>query len=145
MSVSNPRAYAAYAREVAGGAASSGSAADSRRLRTGVAVRLRLAVRVGELAHQVLAPIVQPSEPPLLPPGERVRRDDREADGVVDVADHGARELVRVHLAPAHRLGGRRARQAAGVGAGGRDLVGVVVGPFADDQPPLVLWVRLPP
>src|SRR5690349_17623212 len=134
MSVSKPRAYAAYARDVAAGAASSGSAVDSRRLRAGVAVRLRLAVRLGELAQQLVAPIVQASEPPVLPLGERVRRHDREADRVVEVADHGAREPLGVDLAPAHRLGGRRSRQPAGVGAGIGDLQVVVVALLADPQ-----------
>src|SRR5437879_10065225 len=134
MSVSKPRAYAAYARDVAAGAANSGSAVDSRRLRTGVAVRLRLAVRRGELAQELVAPIVQPSEPPLLPLGERVRRDDRKADRVVEVANHGARELVGIDFAPAHRLGGRRPRQAARVGASVGDLQVVVVALLADAQ-----------
>src|SRR2546423_13400654 len=143
MSVSKPKAYAAYARDVAAGAASSGSAGDSRRLRAGVAARLRLAVRLGELAHQLVTPIVQTSEPPLLPLGERVRGDDREADRVVEVADHGARQLVRVDLAPAHRFRGRGPQQAAGVGAGVGDLQVVVVALLADAQDLLDLGVGL--
>src|SRR6266516_5524952 len=123
MSVSKPRAYAAYAR--------------------GVAVRLRLAVRFGELAQQLVAPIVQASEPPFLPLGERVRRDDGKADRVVEVTNHGARELVGVDLAPAHRLGGRRSRQAARVGAGVGDLQVVVVPLLADAQDLLDLRLRL--
>src|SRR5438067_13856684 len=117
MSVSKPRAYAAYARDVAAGAANSGSAVDSRRLRAGVAVGLRLAVGLGELAQRLVAPIVQTSEPPFLARRERVRRDDRKTGRVVEVTDHGPRELVGVVFAPAHRLGGRRPRQAARVGA----------------------------
>src|SRR2546430_14048769 len=144
MSVSNPRAYAAYARDVAAGAASSGSAVDSRRLRAGVAVAFRLAVCLGELAHQLVAPIVQASEAPLLAPGERVRGDNREADRVVHVANHRPRELVGVDLAPAHRLGGRRPRQAAGVGAGIGGLQVVVVGPLPDGQEPPGTPVPLP-
>src|SRR2546429_7792273 len=105
MSVSKPRAYAAYARDVAAGAANSGSAVDSRRLRAGVAVRLRLAVRLGELAQQLVAPIVQTSKPPFLALGERVRRDDRKADRVVEVTDHGARELVGVDRSEERRVG----------------------------------------
>src|SRR2546429_8243410 len=132
MSVSKPRASAAYARDVAAGAANSVSAVDSRRLRAGVGVRLRLAVRLGELAQQLVAPIVQTSKPPFLALGERVRRDDRKADRVVEVTDHGARELVGVDFAPAHRLGGRRPRQAARVGASGGDLQGGIVGPLPD-------------
>src|SRR5256884_5606083 len=143
MSVSRPRAYAAYARDVAGGAANSGSAVASRRLRAGVAVRLRLAVRLGELAQQLVAPIVQASEPPFLALGERVRGHDRKADGVVEVTNHGAGELVGVDLAPAHRLGRRRARQAAGVGAGIGDLQVVVVAFFTDAQDLLDLRLRL--
>src|ERR1041385_6362630 len=143
MSVSNPRAYVAYARDVAAGAANSGSAVDSRRLRAGVAVRLGLAVCIGELAQQLVAPIVQPFEPPFLPLGESVRRDDGKADGVVEVTDHGAGELVGVDLAPAHRLGGRRSRQAAGVGAGVGDLQVVVVPLLADAQDFLDLRLRL--
>src|SRR6266496_1737485 len=143
MSVSKPRAYAAYARDVAAGAANSGSAADSRRLRAGVAVRLRLAVRFGELAQQLVAPIVQASEPPFLPLGERVRREDGKADRVVEVTNHGARELVGVDLAPAYRLGGRRSRQAARVGAGVGDLQVVVVPLLADAQDLLDLRLRL--
>src|SRR6266853_490309 len=72
MSVHSPRAYAAYAREVAAGPARSGSAPDSRRLRARVAVRFRLLVCLGELPHDLLAPVIQPAQPPLLPFGERV-------------------------------------------------------------------------
>src|SRR5207237_7011890 len=143
MSVSSPRAYAAYARDVAAGAASSGSAVDSRRLRAGVAVPLRLAVCLGELAHQLVAPIVQASEPPLLALGEGVRGDNREADRVIHVTNHGARELVGVDLAPAHRLGGCRPRQAAGVGAGIGDLQVVIVCLLAADMGLLDLRLRL--
>src|SRR5256885_8145894 len=142
MSVSRPRAYAAYARDTTGGAANSGSAVASRRLRAGVAVRLRLAVRFGEMAQQLVAPIVQTSEPPFLALGERVRGHDRKAERVVEVTDHGAGELVGIDLAPAHRLGRRRARQAAGVGAATGDLLVVVWGLFTDAQDLLVL--RLP-
>src|SRR5947208_586232 len=75
MSVKSPRAYAAYARDVptGGGPACSGSAPDSRPLRARVAVRLRLLVRLGELPHHLLTPLVQSLEPPLLSFGERVR------------------------------------------------------------------------
>src|SRR4029077_2252533 len=134
MSVSKPRAYAAYARDVAAGAANSGSAVDSRRLRAGIAARLRVAIRRGELAHHLVAPIVQALEPPLLPLGERVRGDDREGDRVVEEADDRPREVVGVDLAPAHRLRGRRPRQAARVGAGVVDLQVVVVALLADAQ-----------
>src|SRR6266571_2363598 len=105
MSVKSPRAYAAYARDVPAGPTRSGSAPDSRPLRARVAVRLRLLVRLGELPHHLLAPLVQSLEPPLLSFGERVRGEDREADGVVEVAHHRARELVGVHLPPAHGFG----------------------------------------
>src|SRR2546427_10443104 len=110
MSVKSPRAYAAYARDVptGGGPASSGSAPDSRRLRARVAVRLRLLIRLGELPHHLLAAVVQTLEPPLLPFSERVGGEDGEADGVVEVAHHGARQLVGVHLPPAHGFGRRR-------------------------------------
>src|SRR2546426_12620489 len=88
MSVKSPRAYAAYARDVptGGGPACSGSAPDSRPLRARVAVRLRLLVRLGELPHHLLAPLVQSLEPPLLSFGERIRGEDRKTDGVVEVA-----------------------------------------------------------
>src|SRR5207302_9067035 len=129
MSVSNPRAYAAYARDVAAGAASSGSAVDSRRLRAGVAVAFRLAVCLGQLAHQLVAPIVQASEPPLLAPGERVRGDEWEADTVMHGASHRRPELLGVDLAPAHRSGACRPRQPARLGArpGARPVVGVAL------------------
>src|SRR2546422_579002 len=113
MSVKSPRAYAAYARDVPAGPTRSGSAPDSRPLRARVAVRLRLLVRLGELPHHLLAPLVQSLEPPLLSFGERVRGEDRETDGVVEVAHHRARELVGVHLPPAHGFGGRGPGQAA--------------------------------
>src|SRR5213593_985802 len=119
MSVKSPRAYAAYARDVptGGGPACSGSAPDSRPLRARVAVRLRLLVRLRELPHHLPAPIVQPLESALLPFGERVRGEDREADGVVEVAHHRTRQLVRIDLPPAHGFGRRRPGQAAGVDA----------------------------
>src|SRR5437016_1487307 len=68
MSVKSPRAYAAYARDVPAGRgpACSGSAPDSRPLRARVAVRLRLLVRLGELPHHLLAPLVQSLEPPMI-------------------------------------------------------------------------------
>src|SRR2546423_9724541 len=100
MSVSRPRAYAAYARDVAGGAANSGPAVASRRLRAGVAVRLRLAVRLGEMAQQLVAPIVQASEAPFLALGERVRGHDRKADRVVEGSDNAAGDLAWIDLAP---------------------------------------------
>src|SRR2546423_12307920 len=142
MSVSRPRAYAAYARDGAAGAANSGPAVASRRLRAGVAVRLRLAVRLGEMAQQLVAQIAQASEAPFLALGERVRGHDRKADRVVEVTDHGAGELVGIDLAPAHRLGRRRARQAAGVGAGIGDLQGGGVALLTGGQDLLGLRAR---
>src|SRR5437867_13209072 len=123
MSVNSPRAYAAYARDVpvgggAPGAPRSVSAPDSRRLRARVAVRLRLLVRLGELPHHLLAPVVQALEPPLLAFGQRVRGEDGEADGVVEIAHHRAGQLVGVHLPPAHGFGRRRPGRAARTGAG---------------------------
>src|SRR5437867_489482 len=106
MSVKSPRAYAAYARDVPAGPARSGSAPDSRPLRARVAVRLRLLVRLGELPHHLLAPLVQSLEPPLLSFGERVRGEDRKTDGVIEVAHDRARELVGVDLPPAHGFAG---------------------------------------
>src|SRR5207249_12254547 len=96
MSVNRHRTYAAYARVVpaaegAGGGGGggrggrggrrSGPAPDSRRLRARVAVCLRLLVCLGELPHHLVAPVVQPPQAPLFPPGERVRSEDRKADG----------------------------------------------------------------
>src|SRR6266513_4592515 len=106
MSVKSARAYAAYARDVpegggAPGAPRSVSAPDSRRLRARVAVRLRLLVRLGELAHHRLAPVIQSLEPPLVPFGERVRGEDGKADGVVEIAHHLTGKLVGVNLPPA--------------------------------------------
>src|SRR5437016_11091516 len=114
MSVKSPRAYAAYARDVptGGGPACSGSAPDSRPLRARVAVRLRLLVRLGELPHHLLAPLVQSLEPPLLSFGERVRGEDRKTDGVIEVAHDRARELVGIDLPPAHGFGRRGPGQA---------------------------------
>src|SRR5438477_12935691 len=114
MSVKSPRAYAAYARDVptGGGPACSGSAPDSRPLRARVAVRLRLLVRLGELPHHLLAPVVQSLEPPLLAFGQRVCGEDGEADGIVEIAHHRAGQLVGVHLPPAHGFGRRRPGQA---------------------------------
>src|SRR5207249_8283334 len=119
MSVKSPRAYAAYARDVpaGGGAPGSESTPDSRPLRARVAVRLRLLVRLGELPHHLLAPVVQSLEPPLLAFGQRVRGEDGEADGVVEITHHRAGQLVRVHLPPAHGFGRRRPGQAARIGA----------------------------
>src|SRR5712692_7904338 len=138
MNVNSPRAYAAYARDVPVGPSRSGSAPDSRRLRARVAVRFRLLVCLGELPHHLVAPVVQPAQPPLLPFGERVRGEDREADGVVEVAHHRARQLVGVHLPPAHGFGGRRSGQAARVDAGVCHLE-VVVMPFLAD--PNTSWI----
>src|SRR6267154_5940758 len=143
MSVNSPRAYAAYAREVAAGPARSGSAPDSRRLRARVAVRFRLLVCLGELPHDLLAPVIQPAQPPLLPFGERVRGEDREADGIVEVAHHRARQLVGVHLPPTHRFGRRGSGQAASVDPGVGHLEVVVMPFFADAQYFLDLRLRL--
>src|SRR5947207_14916799 len=107
MSVRSPRAYAAYAREVptGGGPACSGSAPDSRPLRARVAVRLRHLVRLGELPHHLLAPLVQSLEPPLLSFGERVRGEDRKTDGVIEVSHDRPRELGGIDLPAAHGFG----------------------------------------
>src|SRR6266404_2247305 len=134
MSVKSPRAYAAYARDVPVGPARSGSAPDSRRLRARVAVRLRLLICLGELPHHLLAAVVQALEPPLLPFGERIGGEDREADGVVEVAHHRARQLVGVHLPPADGFGRRGSRQAARVDAGVSHLKVVVMAFLADTQ-----------
>src|SRR5947199_7071745 len=136
MSVRSPRAYAAYARDVptGGGPACSGSAPDSRPLRARVAVRLRLLVRLGELPHHLLAPLVQSLEPPLLSFGERVRGEDRETDGVVEVAHHRTRELVGVHLPPAQGFGRRGPGHAARIGARRGHVVVVVSLRFSDAQ-----------
>src|SRR5438034_8818987 len=119
MSVKSPRAYAAYARDLptGGGPACSGSAPDSRPLRARVAVRLRLLVRLGELPHHLLAPLVQSLEPPLLSFGERVRGEDRKTDGVIEVAHDRPRELVGIDLPPAHGFGRRGPGQTTRIGA----------------------------
>src|SRR6266576_2926532 len=148
MSVKSARAYAAYARDVPAGGGAPGaprsvSAPDSRRLRARVAVRLRLLVRLGELPHRRVAPVVQSLEPALLPLGERVRGEDGEADGVVEITHHGAGKLVRVHLAPAHGFGRRRPGQAARIGARVGHLEVVVMTLFADAQHLLDLRLRL--
>src|SRR5690242_1232285 len=143
MSVNSPRAYAAYAREVPAGPARSGSAPDSRRLRACVAVRFRLLVCLGELPHHLLAPVVQPAQPPLLPFGERVRGEDGKADGVVEVAHHGTRQLVGVDLAPADGFGRRGSGQTTSVDAGVGHLEVVVMPLLADAQHLLDLRLRL--
>src|SRR6266700_1353892 len=110
MSVRSPRAYAAYARDVptGGGPACSGSAPDRRPLRARVAFRLRLLVRLSELPHHLVAPLVQSLEPPLLSFGERERGEDGDTEGIVEVAHDRDRQLVGVHLPPAHGFGGGR-------------------------------------
>src|SRR5207244_5971811 len=143
MRGSSARGYAACALAGPADATPLGPASDSRRLRARVAVRLRLPVRLRELPHHLLTLVVQPFERPLLPPGERVCREDREADRVVEVTDHRARQLVGVHLPPAHRLGGRGAREAARVGTSVRELQVVVVTLFADPQDLLDLRLGL--
>src|SRR6266516_5803999 len=134
MSVSSPRAYTAYAREPAAAVSALGSALDSRRLRARVAVRLGLQVGRRQLPHHRVAPVVQALQAPLLAPGERVRSKNREAHRVVEVAHHSPRQLIRIDLPPAHRLGGRGAREAARVGAGVGDLEIVVVAFLADAE-----------
>src|SRR6266571_8601568 len=143
MSVSSPKAYTAYAREPAAAVSALGSALDSRRLRARVAVRLRLQVGRRQVPHHLVAPVVQPLQGPLLPPGERVRSQNREAHGVVEVAHHGPGQLVRIDLPTAHRLGGRGAREAARVGPGVGDLEIVVVALFADAEDFLDLGLGL--
>src|SRR5437016_10513744 len=143
MSVKSPRAYAAYARDVPAGPARSGSAPDSRPLRARVAVRLRLLVRLGELPHHLLAPLVQSLEPPLLSFGERVRGEDRKTAGVIEVAHDRARELVGIDLPPAHGFGRRGPGQAARIGARVGHLEVVVMPLFADAQHFLDLRLRL--
>src|SRR3989442_14363115 len=132
MSVNSPRAYAVSAGAVPAGAARSGFAPDSRRLRAGVAVRFRLLVCLGELPHHLLAPVVQPAQPPLFPLGERVRGEDGETDGVVEVAHHRARQLAGANLPPADGFGRRGSGQPARVDAGVGHLE-VVVMPFLAD------------
>src|SRR5438552_19126729 len=103
MSVNRHRTYAAYARVVpaaegAGGGGGggrggrggrrSGPSPDSRRLRARAAVCLRPLVSLCELPHHLVAPAVHPPHPPLFPPGERLRSEDRKSDGVVETAHH---------------------------------------------------------
>src|SRR2546429_9716576 len=109
MSVTSPRAYAAYARDVpagggAPGAPRSGSTPDSRPLRARVAVRLRLLVRLGELPHDLLAPVVNSLEPPLFAFGQGVCGGVGEPGGLVEIADHRAWHLFGVPFPPASPL-----------------------------------------
>src|SRR5437867_5181866 len=127
MTVSSPRAYAAYALEPAAAVSGLRPAPDSRPLRARVPVRLRLHVRRRQPAHHVVAALIEALQAPLLPLGERVRGDDREGHGVVEIADHGPRQLVGVNLPPAHCLGRRGTREPAGVGARVGDLKVIVV------------------
>ena len=65
---------------------------------------------------------------------ERVRREQRQRDRRVEVAHHGVGQPVGIDLAPAHRLGRRRAGQAARVGARVGDLQEVVVALLVDAE-----------
>src|SRR5438132_4666001 len=118
-----------------------GLAPDRRRLRAGVAVGLRFLIRLGELAEHLVALVVQPLQAARLALGKRVGGENREADRVVQVTDHGVRELLRVDLPPAHRLGRRRPREAAGVGAGVGHMEIVVVSLLTDLT--IILYMRL--
>src|SRR6266481_436841 len=84
-----------------------------------------------------------PAQPALLPFGERVRGEDGEADGVVEVAHHRTRQLVGVHLPPADGFGRRGSGQAARVDAGVSHLKVVVMAFLADTQHFLDLRLRL--
>src|SRR5881396_4171838 len=97
MSVSRPRAYAAYPPAPLAPRSAPAPlrpAPGSGRLRARVAVRLRLLVRFGQGPHHVGSLVVQPLQAPRLAPGERVRGENRKADRVIEVADHRVRQLV---------------------------------------------------
>src|SRR5438034_8977654 len=145
MSVKSPRAYAAYARDLptGGGPACSGSAPDSRPLRARVAVRLRLLVRLGELPHHLLAPLVQSLQPPLLSFCERVGGEGRKTDGVIEVAHDRPRELVGIDLPPAPGFGRRGPGQTTRIGARLGQLQVVVMPLLAHFQHFLDLRLRL--
>src|SRR2546427_4953911 len=115
MSVSRPRAYAAYAPAPLAPRSAPAPlrpAPGSGRLRARVAVRLRLLVRFGQGPHHVGSLVVQPLQAARLAPGESVRGEHRKADRVIEGADHRVRRLVAAHLAPTHRLRGRGSREA---------------------------------
>ena len=95
---------------------------------------LALRELVAQDAHVVLAPVEQPLERARRVARERVRGEQRQRDGGVEVAHHRVRQPVGIDLAPAHRLGRRRAGEAAGVGTRVGDLQEVVVALLVDAE-----------
>ena len=73
------------------------------------------------------APLVEPPQRPRRMAGQGVGGQERQGDRRVGVAGHRVGQRLGIDLAPGHRLAGRRAREAAGVGAGVGDLEEVVV------------------
>src|SRR2546428_11278039 len=116
MSVSRPRAYAAYAPAPLAPRSAPAPlrpAPGSGRLRARVAGRLRLLVRFGQGPHHAGPLVVQPLQAPRLAPGERVRGENPKAERVMEGGDHRGRRHVGVHLAATRRLRWGGAREAA--------------------------------
>src|SRR5262245_46889785 len=67
---------------------------------------------------------------PIVIGSNGVLAEERESDRRIAVCDHRVRKNARVHFAPAHRFGGRGARQTAPDDLIGRDLNEIVVTAF---------------
>ena len=130
MSVRRPSAYEVYAR-VSGGAFVTGSPGLLRPL---VPEGEGGPVFLDQSRHHRLAAVVEPLERTGRVTRQGVGREQRQAHGVVHVADHGARQHVGVDLAPGHRFARRGAGESAGVGAGVGELQEVVVAPLVDAE-----------
>ena len=95
---------------------------------------LRLLILLSQPLHKIFAPVVKALQFAGRPRGNGVGRDQRHCNRRVTVADDRPRQLIRIHLPPAHRFAGCCAGQATGVGAGIGNLQKVVMPLFGNAQ-----------
>ena len=112
-----------------------GASAASRRCRAGSAgAPLAFANSSRSTSIFCLAPVEQALERARLVARVRVRGQQRQRDRRIEIADHRVGQTIGIDLAPAHRLGRRRAGEAAGVRARIGDLQEVVVALLVDAE-----------
>src|SRR6478609_127917 len=106
----------------------------SRLLISFLFLRLQLLARFFfQLRDQLLALSEQPlALAPAVLVTHRVFTEQRERDRRIAIRDGGIRQHARIHLAPAHRFGGRRARQPAPHDGVRGDLDEIVVAALED-------------
>src|SRR5882724_13557196 len=90
----------------------------SRLLGPAIALRERGAILADQPVNHGLAPSMEPLERARLMARQGICAEEGERHRVVEIHNYRTRQLVRVDLPPAHRLGRSGTRQATSVRAG---------------------------